>query len=615
MGTIAALAVVLGLYAWTAATSDDSFPTEVSLNDRDYYNHLTDAFLDGQVSLLVEPPPELLALEDPYDPAQYAAVVPPHDMALFEGRYYVYWGPTPALTLFLPARLLLLGNDLPERAAIVVFSFAGLLLSLALLLYAVRRFLPDTPRWMLALGGLALATGTTALYNLRRPTVYEVALSAGFCFTMAAAYLLLRGALEDRHRLRRLAGGSACLGLAAGARPTLAVTGVLAIGALVFLVRSGRLPSREARRRAVLALFGPVTIAGLLLLAYNVARFGSPTQFGLIYQLNQFEPFPPDGGVPQLVSSLYWYLVAPPRVTLNFPFVHLPPPPAYPGVLPAGYNLERVAGLGPMVPIVLFAFVAVPFGLRSALPRLRALGVVMAIGLLVGGLIVLAICASIYAGTMRYAVDYTPLILVCVLLAWMLLAGLPRRRVARTFGIVGAVLVTWTALAGVATSLTGQFDSLRSAHPETFASLERAFSALPTAAVTVAGRPVITEVAGPGDADVRTRYDQPGAGRIASMPIGTEAAVLEIISPGRREGVLQGRVQRNPGLGPRPSRLVVRSRSRDVFVSGGDGPIAVPITLDRGLNYIELQVIDPLPVGQPLLGPMVTLSEVKLREE
>ncbi len=635
-GTIVGLALVLALYAWTAATSAGTFPTELSLKGRDYYNHLTDAFLHGQIALRVEPPAKLLALEDPYDQAQYSAVkpLPPHDMSLFEGRYYVYWGPTPALTLFLPARLLLFGHDLSERAAIVIFSFAGLLVSLALLRYAARRFLPYTRRWMLAMGGLALATGTTALYNLRRPTIYEVALSAGFCFTMAGAYLLLRGALEERHRWRRLAGASACLGLAAGARPTLALNGLLAVAVLVFLLRSGALPSRATRWRAVLALLGPLSVAGLLMLAYNAARFGSPSQFGLIYQLNQFDPFPPDGGIPHFVPGLFMYLLAPPLLNLNFPFVHLPPPPDYPGTLPPGYNLEHVGGLLPMVPIVLLALVALPVALRSAAPTLRGLGAVMATGLVAGGLVLLAISASIYAGTMRYGMDFVPLILVSALLGWMLLASMPRRRLRRAFAIGGAAAIAWTAVAGVATSITGQWDSLRLAHPQTYASLERALSPLPTAAVTLAGRPLITEVSAPredrteadarsvadtvdvpGAADVRVRYGQAGAGRIRSMEVGRETAILEIVSPRRRLAVIRSVVERNAGLGTAPSRLTVRSRERPektVTIDRPSGPVDASVALDRGLNHIELQVIDPPPAGRPLRGPPYILREVRL---
>lgn len=631
--SVIALGLVLAFYAWTAATSAGTFPTQLSLNGRDYYNHLTDAFLEGQIALLIEPPAELLALENPYDRAQYAALKPPppHDMSLFEGRYYVYWGPTPVLTLFLPARLLL-GDDLSERAAIVIFSFAGLLVSLALLRYAARRFLPHPRRWMLAMGGLALATGTTALYNLRRPTIYEVALSAGFCFTMAGAYLLLRGALEERHRWRRLAGASACIGLAAGARPTLALNGLLVVAVLAFLLRSGRLPSRAARWRAALALLGPVTLAGLLLLAYNAARFGSPGQFGLIYQLNQFDPFPPDGGLPHFIPGLYLYLLAPPLVNLNFPFIHLPPPPGYPGTLPPGYNLEHVGGLLPMVPIVLLGLVALPLARRATAPGVRGLGRVMAAGLLVGGVVLLAICASIYAGTMRYGMDFVPLILVAALLGWMLLASLPQRRLRRGFAIAGAALIAWTAVAGVATSITGQFDSLRLGRPQTYASLERAFSPLPTAAAALAGRPLITEVNAPreadpdedgslvdtvdapGAADVRVRYGQAGAGRIRSMEVGTRTAVLEIVSPRRQLAVIRSVVERNDGLGNAPSRLMVRSRERpeSLTMERPSGPVDASVALERGLNHIELQVIDPPPAGRPLRGPLYELSEVRV---
>ena len=222
MAVMAALAAVLAFYSWTAVTSARTFPTELDVGGRDYFNLLTDAFLHGQADLLVDPSPRLLALDDPYDPAQNITARL-HDLSFYEGRYYMYWPPTPVLTLFLPGRVLLLGGDLPERAAIVIYLFVGLLIALALLRYLVRRYLPGTPGWMLAMGGLALATANVAPYLLRRPTVYEVAISAGYCFTMAAVYLLLRGALEESGRWRRLLGGSVCLGLAIGARANLAV--------------------------------------------------------------------------------------------------------------------------------------------------------------------------------------------------------------------------------------------------------------------------------------------------------------------------------------------------------------------------------------------------------
>ena len=92
----AAIAAVLCIWYFAAAVPLRHLP------QHRYYNLLADAFRAGQTSLLVTPSPELLALPNPYDPAQNAALRL-HDATLYRGRYYLYFGPTPALVLFLPS--------------------------------------------------------------------------------------------------------------------------------------------------------------------------------------------------------------------------------------------------------------------------------------------------------------------------------------------------------------------------------------------------------------------------------------------------------------------------------------------------------------------------------
>ena len=77
----------------------------------EYYPLLTDAFLAGQTSLLVQPSAELLALPDPHDPVANARFRL-HDASLYHGKYYLYFGPTPAIVLFLPYKVLT-GSHLP----------------------------------------------------------------------------------------------------------------------------------------------------------------------------------------------------------------------------------------------------------------------------------------------------------------------------------------------------------------------------------------------------------------------------------------------------------------------------------------------------------------------
>lgn len=616
LAVLVALALVLVFYSWTAWTSARTFPVQVDVGGRDYFNLLTDAFLHGQTDLLVKPSPELLALDYPYDATKNIAAGRLHDLSLYEDRYYLYWPPTPVLTLFLPARIALLGGDLPERVAIVIYAFVGLLFALALLRYLVRRNLPDTPDWMLALAGLAIATANIAPYLLRRPTVYEVAISAGYCFTMAAAYFLLRGTLEEHGRWRRLLVGSVCLALAVGARATLVVAGAFALAALVSLLRRGQLPTWASRRRAVLVLFGPVALASVLMLVYNLVRFGDPTEFGLVYQLNDLDPYPP--GFTHIVPSLYFYLLAPGDIDLNFPFFHLPFPAEFPGFVPPGFNRETVSGLLPNVPIVLFALVALPLALRSRVAQRRELGGVVLVGMGVGVLMILVVVLPIYAATMRYSMDFTTLFLVPGLLAWMLLsrAG-SRRRVGRLIAVVGAGLLLYSVAIGVSLSFTGEKDGLRAAHPGGYERLERAASFLPVAATAVAGHPEIVEVTSPAGFVKDTRWWDLGVGDLFVLGVGREEpARLKIVSPGRRDVLLRA-VTRAPPRGA--EGVTIKNRERPEIsrlpVTNADGEAR--LALERGVNYIELRPVDPPapPKGEsPLTTPVVTLENVRLAE-
>ena len=81
------------------------------------YNLLTDGFLAGQVSLLQEPPKGLENLQNPYDPAQNWPYHQLHDVVYYKGKYYVYHGPAPALTLFAAVRLFVRERACPTTRA------------------------------------------------------------------------------------------------------------------------------------------------------------------------------------------------------------------------------------------------------------------------------------------------------------------------------------------------------------------------------------------------------------------------------------------------------------------------------------------------------------------
>jgi hypothetical protein len=71
-------------------------PSEEPESTDKLYALLTYAFLAGKTSLPVEPDARLLALPDPYRPAAPYRI---QDASLYKGKYYIYFGPTPAIIL------------------------------------------------------------------------------------------------------------------------------------------------------------------------------------------------------------------------------------------------------------------------------------------------------------------------------------------------------------------------------------------------------------------------------------------------------------------------------------------------------------------------------------
>ncbi len=584
---VLALVAVFAFYGWTAFTNARTFPTQMDFEGRDYFNLLTDAFVHGQVSLLVEPAPELLALEDPYDPTKNYLANRVHDLSLYEGKYYLYWGPTPVLTLFAPARVLLRG-DLPERAAIVIYAFVGLVFSLLLLRWLVNRYVPGSPPWMLWFGGVALATGNVMPFLLRRPTVYEVAISAGFCFAMASVYFVLTGALRDTPSIRRLAVASACLGLALGARLTMGVVGLVHVAVLVQLLRRRRTGTSVDPGRLAAALIGPVALSAALLLLYNHVRFGSFTEFGVRYQLNDVKPYPQ--GLHHVSRGLYYYLVAPPRFDLNFSFFHLPPPPAYPGPTPLGYNQEPAGGLLAVTPITLLA-VAVPVAFRRGERRAPELGVVLLGLVALGGAMLSTLAVVVNGVTMRYSADFTTWFLVAGLVMWTLLTCRSGRRVARrAIAVAGAFLIVAGAVVGVAISFTGTTDGLRAGNPGLFESLERAAGVVPAALTMAGNRPVIADVSSPTGVSIPVNYrtiTRSGA----SFGLGPVPAVVRIVSPDDRDAVLRLVVSPESATLRSGYLIVTGSASGPTTHSfpGRQATVDLPVRLERGVNRVELR--------------------------
>ena len=169
--------------------------------------------------------------------------------------------------------------------------------------------------------------------------------------------------------LRYLAAGAACIAANFGCRPTFALSALLCfpifwpqITSLLQGLKSRSLPPRRALR-APAAVIIPALIVVLPLMAYNVARFGSPLDFGNDYQMTVTDMTRFVQPTANFLPSVGAYLFLPLRFTSEFPFIGMTPM----AFREWGYYELMAGGLFTACPLLLLALAA-PF-LRRRMHR------------------------------------------------------------------------------------------------------------------------------------------------------------------------------------------------------------------------------------------------------
>jgi hypothetical protein len=428
-----------------------------------YYDLLGRAFAGGKPYLPIKPQPELLALANPQD-NRFNGPYKLLDTVLYQRRYYIYHGATPALLVFAPWYLLT-RHDLPENFATFLFVLAAYVflsrLFLDVLAFASMRI--SGPLLMLCL--LALGIGQSAPFLLHRVKVYEVAIACGYFCTSAGFYFLFRWLSAQRQRALWAALSGLCFGLAIGSRPHLGLAA--AAGFVLILVLS---------RRELLAFALPVIMCGLAIAAYNYARFGDPLEFGLRYQLAETSYQNIRLSVVNEAPGLYYLLLCPPDLVAEFPFVRLAwrqPFDSDKNTMPARYFLEPTAGILGVSPLGCLA-IPLPFFRKRFGAGRGVFQFLLAICAFSAGCILFIAATGLTS--QRFEVDFAPfLVLVGCVLACALLTQL--QNPARAFATaVFAVLALYTIGANSALAVQGPYDQFVQASPGTYVKLAKWFS-------------------------------------------------------------------------------------------------------------------------------------------
>lgn len=297
---------------------------------------LVDAFEHGQFSLLKEPSPDLMALENPYDYSQRGdegidLVEYEWDHLLYNGKYYSYYGIAPVILFFMPYHLFT-GYYFPTNYAVLIFSAVGLCALCALYLTFISKWFKKLPAGIV-LAGLVIIEYASGIFTCDlRPQFYEASVACGFMFTTLGAMMLLKSNVIGKGKISclKLVFAAVFLALAVLSRPTLALYSIVAMffiaGGLVKILKSRKAGEDIYKNKYYLLKYAcaaliPFMICGGFQMFYNYSRFGSVFDFGIQYSLTINDFTRAQYHTHFVMIGIYNYLFNCPALVPYFPFV------------------------------------------------------------------------------------------------------------------------------------------------------------------------------------------------------------------------------------------------------------------------------------------------------
>ncbi len=257
-----------------------------------YHDLLADGFLRGQLSIPLAPDPALLKAKNPYD---YANVdLWALDASYYKQKYYIYWGPVPALFMAAYKAVFHVRKALGDHYLALFFHCLALVFGALIIERLLLRLFAARARWLLVLGVAAFAFANPTPHSAATASTYHTAIIAAQAWLFGGfliAFDAVWNAGTAAARTWRLPIAGTLWALALGSR----VTALPAIALLVLLTAFAVAWSDPRRWRSLCVnalLVGlPLAFMGAALLYYNKLRFDDWFEFGSNIQLSGFPRF------------------------------------------------------------------------------------------------------------------------------------------------------------------------------------------------------------------------------------------------------------------------------------------------------------------------------------
>jgi hypothetical protein len=452
-----------------------------------------EGFRQGHLHLPTEPSAALLELPDPYNYAHKRLWL--WDTVLWNKHFYIYWGPVPALCLLVVKVLGLYSRQVLDQWLVLIFMVGRLWAGAALIWSLASRTGHRVPTWLSLLTILLFAVAGPTPFMMARPVIYEACIASGqfflFAGLLAAYWAVVRGSLW-----RSLLAGL-CWGLALNSRVTWTVVmPLLALICAFVACRRARRLSRSALVRFIYfaAAFGLPVVASIgLTAAYNYARFGSISDFGVAHQLTG-RVFIPDTRF--VLPNIYSFLFAELDWSCRFPFAQISVHRVLPKYIiwPLDYDIgawdlgERVSGLFVIAPVLWLSFLIVPWPFRYVSRRLQGLAHAPHLSAAQGCMLICGLCCwfsllpalTSYTASMRYLEDPAG---GAMLLPYLACFPYLRRGHSKARGVAGwvvpglyATLALYSIGVGLCLGFSGMTNNFQHQNPKLYAELVQSLS-------------------------------------------------------------------------------------------------------------------------------------------
>ena len=428
----------------------------------------------------------MLALHDPYDPTarHNNSIAYPIDFSLYEGNYYLYFGPVPAL--FLLVVKFLNSSTIEDRYLVFVFVSGMLLFQSLLILKLWKRFFQNISIWMLSLCILFCGLISPIPWVLTEARVYEAASTAGQFFFLAGLYFAVTALDRESISIGQSLIAGISWAFAIGSR----LTQIVPIGFMVFMVaiwvfRTYSQAKTFSKAISPLIALCLSLILGLAVLGwYNWARFNSVFESGLYYQLA--EPFLQKYSrvlfsAQYLLPNLYNYLAMRPEISTSFPFLqstqgdgaikfsftHLPPI----------YHEGVLTGILLSTPFALFAAIPVLFFPRRKKGTKDRVGSDHDHGACLFNWLIISLLGSFLFGfapivifffvETRYTADFMPSLVLLSIMGFFQGYGLMTRKlvIAKIYSAIGIILMVISIIISILLALSAHAEQFQQFNP------------------------------------------------------------------------------------------------------------------------------------------------------